>query len=275
MDGALNLPEGMRGSFWLRGSTWQVPDYENADTFVERLVRDGSLVSDPSPPGSEPPWAGSIIPYQGGSLEPVPDGYLKYLGYPIGEPASSVATFQFTAAEFRQLIPEGVLGDAMSLDLDAFREAGGKLIMWHGWADRSISPAETLDYYQRLWEREGGLDATRRFARLYMVPTLFHCAFFGGYRGSTRIFDPIPALVRWVETGKAPDGIIATQSDDHNVLTRTRPVFPYPEGARYTGQGSIDDAGNFVAAPPLTPPRNVVHWLGDDLYGKPGPVVPG
>jgi AraC-like DNA-binding protein len=48
VDGALNLPEGMRGSFWLRGSTWQVPDYENADTFVERLVRDGSLVSDPS-----------------------------------------------------------------------------------------------------------------------------------------------------------------------------------------------------------------------------------
>lgn len=40
------LPEAASNSFWLNGSAWQFPDYENADTFVNRLVRDGLLVSD-------------------------------------------------------------------------------------------------------------------------------------------------------------------------------------------------------------------------------------
>lgn len=42
----LNLPEASRKSFWLNGSTWQYPDYENADTFVNRLVREDLLVHD-------------------------------------------------------------------------------------------------------------------------------------------------------------------------------------------------------------------------------------
>jgi AraC-like DNA-binding protein len=41
------LPEATSQSFWLHGSAWQFPDYENADTFVARLVREGLLVHDP------------------------------------------------------------------------------------------------------------------------------------------------------------------------------------------------------------------------------------
>src|SRR5215469_7894995 len=37
------LPTALSNSFWLGGSVWQFPDYENADTFVERLVREGLL----------------------------------------------------------------------------------------------------------------------------------------------------------------------------------------------------------------------------------------
>jgi AraC-like DNA-binding protein len=43
----VNLPEATRQSFWLHGSTWQLPNYENADTFVARLIREGLLVADP------------------------------------------------------------------------------------------------------------------------------------------------------------------------------------------------------------------------------------
>jgi AraC-like DNA-binding protein len=43
----INLPEAGSKSFWLNGSAWQYPNYENADTFVNLLVRDGSLVYDP------------------------------------------------------------------------------------------------------------------------------------------------------------------------------------------------------------------------------------
>ena len=47
VDGDVNLPDASSNSFWLNGSAWQFPDYENADTFVNRLVRDGLLVRDP------------------------------------------------------------------------------------------------------------------------------------------------------------------------------------------------------------------------------------
>ena len=43
----VNLPEASNQSFWLDGSTWQIPNYENADTFVDRLVRENLLVRDP------------------------------------------------------------------------------------------------------------------------------------------------------------------------------------------------------------------------------------
>jgi hypothetical protein len=42
-----SLPGAARRSFWLKGSAWQVPDQENADVFVDRLVRGAVLVRDP------------------------------------------------------------------------------------------------------------------------------------------------------------------------------------------------------------------------------------
>ncbi len=47
VDGEVTLPEATSQSFWLKGSAWQRPDYDNADTFVDRLVRSGLLVQDP------------------------------------------------------------------------------------------------------------------------------------------------------------------------------------------------------------------------------------
>jgi AraC-like DNA-binding protein len=52
VDRGVSLPEAMRGSFWLDGSAWQVPDYETADTFVARLVRAGLLAVDPTVPAA-------------------------------------------------------------------------------------------------------------------------------------------------------------------------------------------------------------------------------
>jgi len=43
----VNLPQATSQSFWLQGSVWELPTFENADTFVERLVRGGLLVRDP------------------------------------------------------------------------------------------------------------------------------------------------------------------------------------------------------------------------------------
>jgi AraC-like DNA-binding protein len=43
----VDLPEANSQSFWLHGSAWQFPNYENVDTFIARLVREGLLVTDP------------------------------------------------------------------------------------------------------------------------------------------------------------------------------------------------------------------------------------
>ncbi|GLY36946.1 feruloyl esterase [Amycolatopsis sp. NBRC 101858] len=218
--------------------------------------------------GSELSWAGWIIPTPetGGVAfaRSLADNYLRYLGYPIGAPASTVDTFVFTRREFDRLTPVGVRYNAMSLDLSAFRQRGGKLVLWHGWADEAIPPASTLDYYQRLTHGRG-----QDWARLFMVPSLYHC---GGGTTLTE-FDPLKQLVAWVERGTAPTVATATGRDAAGNVTRTRPVYPYPQRAVYDGTGSVDDAANFRPAPPLAPVRDVVDWAGNGLYAIPGPVA--
>jgi len=48
LDSETVLPGGAAGnSFWLHSSAWQFPDFENVETFIDRLVRDELLVRDP------------------------------------------------------------------------------------------------------------------------------------------------------------------------------------------------------------------------------------
>jgi AraC-like DNA-binding protein len=47
LNGGINLPEAAGQSFWMHGSAWQLPDFENADTFVDKLVRQGLLAYEP------------------------------------------------------------------------------------------------------------------------------------------------------------------------------------------------------------------------------------
>jgi len=43
----VNLPGASSNAFWLNGKAWEFPNPENADTFVEHLVRDGLVIHDP------------------------------------------------------------------------------------------------------------------------------------------------------------------------------------------------------------------------------------
>jgi pimeloyl-ACP methyl ester carboxylesterase len=127
-------------------------------------------------------------------------------------------------------------------DLSRFKNRGGKLIMWHGWADPLIMPDGTIDYYDAVTQKlGGGYDQTRTFARLFMAPGVGHC---GGGEG------PAPqgvldAVVKWVELGEAPATLSASRSLPAGA-TRTRPLCLYPDVAVWKGSGSTDDAANFV-----------------------------
>ena len=72
-----------------------------------------------------------------------------------------------------------------------------------------------------------------------------HCG--GGYGPNT--FDMVTALEQWVEQGKAPSQIIASQSLGDGAQ-RTRPLCPYPPVGRWTGKGSSDEAAHFTCRAP-------------------------
>ena len=124
-------------------------------------------------------------------------------------------------------------------DLTAFRDHGGKAILWHGFADQLISALGSIDYYQRVQEEMGGQEATADFARLFMAPGIGHCAGGPGAMPSGQL----DALLSWVEDGKAPETLPASRPVDGG--TRTRILCPYPMVAKYDGSGSTDDAANF------------------------------
>ena len=133
--------------------------------------------------------------------------------------------------------------DATDPDLSAFRQRGGKLLMYFGWADPQLNPRMGLEYYEAVSEKMG--PSTQEFARLFMVPGMFHCG--GGIGTST--FDTATPLVRWVEPGKAPASSLAARVANGQTV-RTRPICPWPEAARYKGSGSIDDAASFSCQRP-------------------------
>ena len=137
-------------------------------------------------------------------------------------------------------------------DLSDFRLRGGKLLMYHGWADPLVNPPNSIDYYQSVVAAEGGdPSATQQYLRLFMEPGMAHCN--GGPGLNT--FDALSALELWVEQGIAPERIIASHSvglsspdtaETPGTGDFTRPLCPFPLVARYTGQGNPDDASNFV-----------------------------
>jgi hypothetical protein len=125
-------------------------------------------------------------------------------------------------------------------DLTSFRDAGGRLVMWHGWYDELIFPEGSIDYYERVLETMGGTGEVAEFARLFMVPGVLHC---GGGPGPTE-FDAFGALVDWVESGRAPDTIFASRVEGGEE-TATRPLCPHPTVATYDGTGDPNRAASF------------------------------
>ena len=135
-------------------------------------------------------------------------------------------------------------------DMNAFKKAGGKLLIWHGWADASVPPQHAVDFYEALGKKEGGIAVAQDFARLFMVPGMDHCGFQGPVSADTGI-DPLTALEQWVEEGKAPSELIATKTaPNSNQTLWRRPVCAYPKAAHYKGSSDPTDATSFTCTDP-------------------------
>jgi feruloyl esterase len=155
------------------------------------------------------------------------------------------------------------LNRATTGDLTKFRDRGGKLILFQGWADPIVPIGQTVDYYKSLTNKFGGEDRTEAFARLFMVPGMGHCGFgagpnrfdsaaFGGAQppSSDPDHDIFTALSHWVEDGVAPASVVATkfiEGDASKGVEMQRPLCPYPQSAQYKA-GDTNAAASFVCS---------------------------
>jgi feruloyl esterase len=136
--------------------------------------------------------------------------------------------------------------DEMDPHLGPFAKHGGKLLLYHGWADQQVAPGSTLDFFASVRRSSADPQHADDWVRLFMAPGMAHCA--GGEGPDS--FDSLSALEQWVEQGKAPERIVAAHGTAGKV-DRTRPLCAYPQVARYNGTGSIDDAENFTCRAPM------------------------
>ena len=142
--------------------------------------------------------------------------------------------------------------DVGTFDLSEFRDHGGKLLMYQGWNDFPLRPQRAINYLDGV-KQTMGEEATDDFFRLFMVPGMVHCA---GGPGAWDT-DYVEPLVAWREQGTAPDRLVAKTPEpvemahlapDESVAQQrrfSRPLCPYPELARYRGEGDEDDAASF------------------------------
>jgi feruloyl esterase len=117
--------------------------------------------------------------------------------------------------------------------------------MYTGWADPVAAPMDVLKYYEGVVRTMGGQAKTDPFYRFFMAPGMGHC----GNGPGPNTFDALGALETWVEKGRAPQTLLASNVVDGKV-TRTRPLCPYPKVARWNGKGRPEDAASFACVAP-------------------------
>jgi hypothetical protein len=120
-----------------------------------------------------------------------------------------------------------------------------KIIWFSGLSDFGQNVHHMIKYYEDMSQRFGGLEQAQQFSRFYPIPNMGHCS--GG--PATHQFDLVTPLANWVENGVPPGPINATGvnfspatyqvSFVQGPTTRTRPLCPYPQQARFTGSVSV------------------------------------
>lgn len=162
----------------------------------------------------------------------------------------------------------GAIFNANDADLRAQKANGIKVIQYHGWVDQALPPGESINYYERVMAKMGGVAQTHDFYRLFMAPGMAHCQGgpgpnrFGQSGGgsvgplaprSTASDDVVKALERWVEEGIAPDQLIATKYTNDEItepVVSRRPLCPYPQVQKYNGSGDPNAASSFSCVRP-------------------------
>jgi feruloyl esterase len=235
---------------------------ENArSAYAPVTMKDGALVYPGRSPGFESGWR---IPTPGAPVNPLFADMPRYVGRQ--DPNWDPMTFELET-DLALALKNGGFIEATNPDLAKFKARGGKLLLYHGWADPGPAPENTVNYLEAVNRRLGGPQDD--WMRLFLMPGVGHC---GGGVGPDQA-DFLGALERWREQGVAPGHIIATRRAGRTgqppspegfgvprppspegsggpMSPMSRPLCPYPQVARYTGSGSTDEAKNFRCVAP-------------------------
>ena len=252
-------------------------------------AKGGKLVVGGPQPGSELAWGGVYVPRDTTSpnfSREIAQSSVRNLYYWDPMPAGwNLPDLKFDEETLQSFRPLHAIYDATDPDLRRFTTQGGKLLVWHGWSDPHISPMNSIAYYTAV-QKTLGTRAASESVRLFLFPGLYHC---GGGDGLFE-FDILTPLMRWVESGTAPDAIVASHAplkDERpsgatpgraggppdgppppptfGAPDRVRAVYPYPATTRYSGSGSIDAAASFVKGGDEPATGAQLDWLGREF----------
>ncbi len=163
------------------------------------------------PEGSELFWNVWLTGDPNGSpglIPPLAQSFGAYMAFPEDRPAYQPTDFDFET-DPAELQAMGQVYNADDPDLSAFTEAGGKMIVWHGWADAIVTPYKTVEWYDALAGASGGEETIAEHVRLFMIPGMDHCGIQPGPDGIDQSsLDLLTRLEEWVEEGMAPETVM-------------------------------------------------------------------
>ena len=172
------------------------------------------------------PW---VINSTGGTLfDALGADFFRYMASVEDDPAFDWNTFTFEDVpdnldEFSSIV------DATNPVLSKFKERGGKLISYFGWADPDINPLTLINYHEAVKEIDSEV---ADYFRVFLIPGMFHCS--GGPGPDS--FDMMSPLIDWVEKGINPKTIPAQKIINGETIY-TRPLCAYPQEALPSKRG--------------------------------------
>lgn len=140
-----------------------------------------------------------------------------------------------------------------SADLSGFAKRGGKLIVYHGWADDMVPAQTSVDYYEAVTAKLG-TQRVAEFYRLFMIPGMWHCSsgpdvLFHSDEAMAIPLEPhrdmLRALEQWVEHIRVPQSFETSLLEKDGKVLRTHLICAYPKVANYRGSGDIHDVQNW------------------------------
>jgi pimeloyl-ACP methyl ester carboxylesterase len=164
--------------------------------------------------GDEPGWGRTYMGADGGPPGGMStkENFFRYVAYdqdPSPDTPLDSFTYDFDVDPWRlgtvHYMPEPEGGYSLA----RFKARGGKLLLYHGWNDETLTPASSLDYYAEQTVLLGGTESVDPFFRLFMIPGMRHC---GSGPGAEAV-DYLSAIEDWTEGGSAPEKLIALKLD--------------------------------------------------------------